>query len=153
MNKIALLSPLNLLNGGKIMKNEYVYPAIFSYDEDGISIEFPDIPGCLPCADTTEEAIKNAKEALGLHLYGMEEENEPIPEPTDIKEIKIENNTAIVLIDVYMPTIRERIKNKYIKKTLTIKSWLNVEGEKRRVNFSGLLNDALENYIAANPTP
>jgi len=135
------------------MKNEYVYPAIFSYDEDGISIEFPDIPGCLPCADTTEEAIKNAKEALGLHLYGMEEENEPIPEPTDIKEIKIENNTAIVLIDVYMPTIRERIKNKYIKKTLTIKSWLNVEGEKRRVNFSGLLNDALENYIAANPTP
>jgi len=135
------------------MKNEYVYPAIFSFDDDGISIEFPDIAGCLPCADTTEEAIKNAKEALALHLYGMEEDNESIPEPSDIKNIIAEENSAIVLIDVYMPVIREKIKNRYVKKTLTVKSWLNIEGEKRNVNFSGLLNDALENYIETHPLP
>ena len=57
-------------------KDCYVYPAIFTYEDDGISVEFPDLPGCLTCVDTTEEAIKMAKEALGLHLYGIEEENE-----------------------------------------------------------------------------
>ena len=24
----------------------YVYPAIFTYEDDGISVEFPDLPGC-----------------------------------------------------------------------------------------------------------
>ena len=36
--------------------NYYAYPAYLYYDEDGISVEFPDLPGCLPCCDTTEEA-------------------------------------------------------------------------------------------------
>lgn len=44
----------------------------------GISIEFPDLPGCYPCADkdNTDEALKNAKEALGLHIWGMEQDHE-----------------------------------------------------------------------------
>lgn len=37
-----------------------------------ISIEFPDLPGCLSCADTTEESVANAKEVLGLFLWGMD---------------------------------------------------------------------------------
>ena len=62
-------------------KDRYSYVAVFSYEEDGISIEFPDLPGCLPCAekDNTEEALKNAKEALGLHIWGMEQDGEEIP--------------------------------------------------------------------------
>ena len=53
-----------------MLKDRYSYVAVFSYDEDGISIEFPDLPGCLPCADKddTEGALKNAREALGLHI-------------------------------------------------------------------------------------
>jgi predicted RNase H-like HicB family nuclease len=42
----------------------YIYPAVFDYADDGISIEFPDLPGCLPCANTTEEAVHNAKESI-----------------------------------------------------------------------------------------
>ena len=60
------------------MKDRYSYIAIFNYNEDGIAIEFPDLPGCYPCADKddTESALKNAKEALGLHLWGMEQDEE-----------------------------------------------------------------------------
>ncbi|MBP5212702.1 MAG: type II toxin-antitoxin system HicB family antitoxin [Pyramidobacter sp.] len=54
------------------MKDTCIYPAIFDFADDGISIEFPDLPGCLPCAHSQEEAVKNAREALGLHLWGME---------------------------------------------------------------------------------
>lgn len=129
------------------MKDEYVFPAIFYYDDDGISIEFPDLPGCLPCAQSTEEAVKNAKEALGVHLYGMEKDGDDIPEPTDVKDIKVEEGGALMLVDVYMPVVRDRINNKYVKKTLTLPYWLNAEAERNGVNFSGVLQEALKNYL------
>ena len=112
------------------MKDEYVFPAIFYYDDDGISIEFPDLPGCMPCAQSTEEAVKNAKEALGVHLYGMEKDNDDIPEPTDVKDIEVEEGGVLMLVDVYMPVVRDRINNKYVKKTLTLPYWLNAEAER-----------------------
>lgn len=78
----------------------YVYPAIFTYEDDGISVEFPDLPGCLTCVDTTEEAIKMAKEALGLHLYGIEEENETLPVASNIRDLSLEKNQIPILIDI-----------------------------------------------------
>lgn len=95
----------------------YIYPSIFSFDDDGISVEFPDLEGCFTCGDTTQEAIIRAKEAMGLHLFGMEEDGEKIPAPTNIKDIKLENNQSIVLIETYMPIIREAINNQSVKKT------------------------------------
>lgn len=58
------------------LNNSYVYPAVFDYAVDGISVEFPDLPGCLTCGDTDAEAMEMAKEAMGLHLYGMEKDGE-----------------------------------------------------------------------------
>ena len=50
------------------MKDTYIFPAVFHVDEDGVSVYFPDLPGCLTCADTMEQAFVRAKEALQLHL-------------------------------------------------------------------------------------
>lgn len=129
------------------MKNEYVYPAIFYCDNDGISIEFPDLPGCLPCAQTLDEAVKNAKEALGVHLYGMENDGDEIPEPTDIRNIEVEDGGVLMLVEVFMPPIRGRISNRFVKKTLSIPYWLNAEAESKGVNFSGILQEALKEYL------
>lgn len=129
------------------MKDTYIYPAVFDYAEDGISITFPDLPGCLPCADTVEEAVKNSKEAMQLHLFGMEEDNEEIPEPTPISSITIEKNQAIILIDAFMPPFRERQRTKFVKKTLSIPSWLNAEAEHNGVNFSAVLQEALKEKL------
>ena len=78
--------------------NQYSYPSIFTYDEDGISIEFPDVPGCYSCAKTKEKALESAQEALSLHLYGMEKDNDPIPEATEIEKVKLEENQEVYLI-------------------------------------------------------
>ncbi|MFA4885042.1 MAG: type II toxin-antitoxin system HicB family antitoxin [Desulfotomaculaceae bacterium] len=130
-----------------MFKERYIYPAIFDYAEDGISIEFPDIPGCLPCARKTEEAFKNAKEALGLHLWSMENDRDIIPDPTPIEKFHLEPNQTVVLIDVWMPAFRENIDNKAIKKTLTIPKWLNDLAEREKVNFSHILQSALKNHL------
>lgn len=95
----------------------YTFPAYFYYDDDGISIDFPDLPGCLPCAQTSEEAFHNAAEALGLHLFGMEQDQDTIPSPTPVRELHPEDGAVITMIEVFMPSVRDRINNKVVKKT------------------------------------
>lgn len=129
------------------MKDIYVYPAIFDFADDGISIEFPDLPGCFPCADTVEEAVNNAREAMMLHLYGMEQDNEDIPEPTAINKIETEKGQSLILVDAFMPPFREKQRTKFVKKTLSIPSWLNAEAERCGINFSAALQETLKERL------
>jgi predicted RNase H-like HicB family nuclease len=100
------------------MKDTYNYPAVFSTADDGISVVFPDLPGCLPLGYTAEEAMKSAQSCLALHIYGMEEDNEELPEPSDIQHINLKENEVVVLVEVFMPVIRAKMSNKTVKKTL-----------------------------------
>lgn len=128
-------------------KDRYIYPAIFDYAEDGISISFPDLPGCFSCAHSDEEAVSMAKEALGLHLYSMEEDKDEIPGPTPINKIKLEPKQAVVLIEVFMPTMRQAIENYSVKKTLSIPQWLNKLAIENNINFSQVLQTALKEQL------
>lgn len=132
-----------------MLKDRYSYVAIFSYDEDGISIEFPDLPGCLPCADKddTEGALKNAKEALGLHIWGMEQDGEELPSPTSVTDLQLEPGEIPVLVDVFMPPIRERINSRFVKKTLSLPAWLAAKADEDGVNCSRIFQTALMNYL------
>jgi len=40
----------------------------------------PALPGCFSAGDTFEEAQQNVKEAIALHLRGMVEDGEDIPD-------------------------------------------------------------------------
>ena len=132
-----------------MLKNRYCYVAIFSYDKDGISIEFPDLPGCYPCADKddTDMALKNSKEALALHIWGMEQDGDEIPQPTTITSLHLESNQIAVLIDVFMPPVRERINNKFVKKTLSLPAWLAAKADEDGVNCSKIFQNALIDYL------
>ena len=129
------------------MKDKYVYPAIFTYDDDGINIEFPDIEGCFSCADTDEEALYMAEDVLGLCLLVLEDDDEKIPEPSNLKDIKVEENQKTSLISVWMPTVRRAINNKPIKKKLTIPQWLDVMAREKDINFSYILQEGLKKEL------
>ncbi len=129
------------------MKDNYFFPAVFHVGEDGISIHFPDLPGCLPCADTMEMAFRHAKEALQLHLYGMEEDGETIPEPSPVAEVKPGPGETIAMIEAWMPPFREKMLNKSTNKTVTIPRWLDILARKEKVNYSHLLQESLKNYL------
>ena len=47
--------------------------------DDGVS--FPDFPGCVSAGTTLDEARELAVEALALHVDGMIEDGEAVPEP------------------------------------------------------------------------
>lgn len=132
------------------MQNDrYSFVALFDYADDGISIVFPDLPGCYPCADKddTDMALKNAKEALGLHIWGMEQDHEEIPVPSKITDLEIEPGQVPVLIDVFMSPIRERINSRFVKKTLSLPAWLASKADEDGVNCSRIFQNALMDYL------
>lgn len=128
-------------------KDIYVYPAILTQYKDNIGITFPDLPGCVSNADNVDEAVKCSKEALALHLYGMEEDNFEIPEPSSIDKLKLEKNEIPLLVDVYMPLYREAIANETTKTTVTMPQWLKTLAEKNKINFSQVLQAALKDKL------
>ena len=127
--------------------DRYIYPAVFERDEDGYSVTFPDLPGCITCGDNLEDAYLMAKDALELHLYGMEQDKDDIPSPSKPESITVKSDSFLTLIEAYMPLIRDEMANKAIKKTLTIPKWLNDLGEDKRVNFSQVLQNALKENL------
>ena len=129
------------------VKDKYIYPAIFDFDNDGITVTFPDLPGCITCGDCQEEAFRNAKEVLELYMYGLEQDEEEIPEPSQINLIKTEDTQSIVLIDIWMIPVRDQMKNRFVKKTLTIPKWLNDIAMENKVNCSAILQSALKEYL------
>lgn len=50
-------------------------------------VSFPDFPGCVTAGKTLDEARRTAAEALSLHIEGMVEDGEPIPEPSTIDDV------------------------------------------------------------------
>lgn len=49
----------------------------------------PDLPGCVATGDTPEEAETSMHEALQLHVEGMLEDGEPIPESVAVAEYMV----------------------------------------------------------------
>ena len=133
-----------------------VYPACFYKEENGYSVVVPDLLGCCTQGETLEEAIQMAEDAaLGWLLTALEE-NEKIPEPTEIKNIKLEyENGFVSLLLLDISAYSEKYgSRKSVKKTLTIPAWLNERAERMEINFSKTLQDALikkvvkGNYVA-----
>ncbi len=127
---------------------KYIYPAVFTKDGDFYIVKFPDIEGCYTQGETLSEAVEMAEDALCLMLYDYEEEGKKIPEPSDIKKIKVSSNDDFVsLVSCDTLEYRKFYDNKAVKKTLTIPSWLNTMSEKEGINFSAVLQNALKKEL------
>ena len=128
-----------------MLPSKYTYPALFQPETNGAySVSFPDLDGCFTEGDTYDSAYANAVDALSLHLYGMEEDGETIPAASVPTPCAYALN---VMVTAWMPPFREAMRNQSVKKTLTIPAWLNLEAERRNVNFSKLLQAALKEYL------
>ncbi len=84
------------------MLEKIIYPAVFLQEDDGITITFPDLPGCISCADTYEEAFDNAKEVLELYLEDYVDDIDSFPKPSKVEDIHLGKNECIKLIKLDM---------------------------------------------------
>ena len=127
---------------------KYVYPAVFVPEEEGgYSIYFPDLDNCFTQAESLEDGIKMANDALCLTLYDMEESNQVIPKASSIRDIKTNGDEFTTLISCDTVEYRKFFNSKAVKKTLTIPAWLNSMAEREEINFSAVLQKALRSEL------
>ena len=63
------------------MQLPYKMEIIPDVDEGGYTVRFPDLKGCLTCAETIDEAVKNAEDAKRALFTACLEDGINIPEP------------------------------------------------------------------------
>jgi len=88
--------------------------------------------------------LQMAKEALALHIYGMEKDGEALPKRTD----KVPKTGDIVVpITVYPDIVKDEINSRREKTTVTIPHWLKAAAEAEGLNYSRLLESALKEAL------
>jgi predicted RNase H-like HicB family nuclease len=66
------------------------YRVLIEQDEDGVYVaEVPSLPGCVTQGATREEALKNAREAVGAYLESLEAHGDPVPPPITEEIIEV----------------------------------------------------------------
>lgn len=102
-------------------------------------VDFPDFPGCVTAGRTLEEARRMAAEALSLHIEGMSEDREPIPEPAELDVLMVdpENIDAVAfLVDVATKPSRS------VRINITLPEEIVEQIDRITRNRSGFLADA-----------
>jgi predicted RNase H-like HicB family nuclease len=65
---------------------EYIAYLHKEHDSD-YGVSFPDFPGCITAGRTLDEAGRMAGEALTLHIEGMIEDGDAVPEPSKLDDV------------------------------------------------------------------
>lgn len=125
----------------------YICPAVFTYEEgQEIAVVFPDLD-VATSGENDADALASARELLGCVMYGLEEDGAELPVPTALNAVALESNERVVLVDVYMPSVRMAQNNRSVNRTVTLPAWLNAAALERNINFSQLLQEALKTQI------
>jgi predicted RNase H-like HicB family nuclease len=127
------------------------YPAIITYEDNVFYIGFPDFEKEFynTYGDTFEEAVEMGKEYLVLLLEELENEKKEFPAPSKIKKVKelLEDKQELVYISLNYEYEKSLVKIAYVKKTLTIPSYLDILAKNKNINFSQVLQEALKEKL------
>ena len=129
-----------------------VYPAIFTPfedEQDGYTVEFPDLPGCVTEGYDMAEAVFMAEDAASGWVLTELEDGKKAPEATAINKVKTEPGQFVSLVALDMDAYAAKYGNNAVKKTLTIPAWLNTFVEQNGISCSRVLQDALSKMAQA----
>lgn len=136
-----------------------IYPACFYHDDDGYTVVFPDLEYLSTDGQTLELAMEHAIDCLAGYIYLEIKENHSLPKPSSLQSIdpiKVEkemgfNQSAqdsfVNLVSVDLDSYAKEHFEVAVKKTLTIPAWLNNLAIQNHVNFSKVLQEALEEKL------
>ena len=62
------------------------YAIVIEKARENYSAFAPDLPGCVATGATVKEVERNLRDAIRLHLKGLQEDGLPIPKPTSVCE-------------------------------------------------------------------
>lgn len=123
------------------------YAAVIHKEPDSdYGVSFPDFPGCVAAGGSQTEALAAAREALELHLRGMLDDSETVPDATPVDALtasQLDGGTA-ALVGALVPSRIVRVNVTIDENALQeIDAFAKAEGETR----SGFLAKAADAYM------
>ncbi len=124
------------------------YPAVFEEEKEfGYSVVFPDLNHLATEGKTYDEAMRLAVECLAGYVWNQKTLGEPLPEPSAVNHLTLENNEFPVVISVDVEAYAKEHFEKAVKKTVTLPKWLNDAAQARGIKFSKVLQKALKEEL------
>ena len=122
-------------------------------EDGGYSVYFPDLPGCASAGVDLEDSQRHAADAINLHLYGMERDGDPIPEPSKTPAIDPETEPGYLVspVTVYPDIYKVQRDTRAVRTNTSIPSWLKDMAEARGINYSQVLETALMEMMGVGP--
>lgn len=133
-----------------------VYPTFLTRTndkKDTVLVEVPDLE-IITEGYGIEDGIFMARDAIGLKVIYLEDENKPVPDPSSITDFNTsdgtfanEGETILTLVDVDLTEYRKKVDNKSVRRNVTLPNWLNREAEAAHINVSNVLQEALKEKL------
>lgn len=129
---------------------KYVYPVcVYPGDVSGYTVIVPDLPGCVTEDETLADALEQAADAASGWVLDELEEGRKAPDaskPEQIKANEYDNGfVSVVMLDI--DAYAEKYGSKAVRKNCTIPAWLNTAAENAHLNFSQILQNALQKEL------
>ena len=119
----------------------YTYTAIITESEGTFYAKVPDISGCITTAGSLSDA-------LNLSLVVLEDEDIEPPHPTPQPEIVHGDNDILTVIQADTIQYRSATDTKAVRKNVSLPAWLANLADKRGINCSKVLQDALLSVLS-----
>ncbi|PNG24197.1 type II toxin-antitoxin system HicB family antitoxin [Methylocella silvestris] len=125
------------------------YIALIHKDADSdYGVSFPDLPGCITVGRDLDEARAMAHEALDLHVEGLAEDGEAVPEPSSLEEVMADHdNRSGVAILVSAPRAATRAVRVNITIPEDVLGEIDRHAEREGMTRSGFLVKAAKQAI------
>lgn len=123
------------------------YPILMHQGTSHIVVFVPDFNINTQGSDYAD-AMEMARDAIGLVGIDMEDEQEPLPQPSALSSVIKEHETDVItLVDVDFTEYRRKNDLRTVRRNVSLPSWLNAEAEKAGVNVSAILQAALKQEL------
>ncbi|GEO48253.1 type II toxin-antitoxin system HicB family antitoxin [Companilactobacillus kimchii] len=124
-------------------KNILVYPVVLHPEDEGYSVEIPDIDnGTWTQGEDLKDALLRAQDVIGAML----EDKSDYPKPSELEDITVKDNDIKTIVYIDMEEYRKN-NPKTVRKSVTVPEQLVVLGKKQKLNFSAILTEALKNKL------
>lgn len=94
--------------------------ALIHEEAGSFGISFPDFPGCISTADTLDEVVQRGAQALALHIEGMIEDGETIPQPRSLAVLKADPDFTEDFADAIVAAVPIELPGKAVRVNITM---------------------------------
>lgn len=129
---------------------KFVYPVcVYPGDVSGYTVIVPDLPGCVTEGETIAAALESAIDAASGWVLDELEDGKKAPEPSAVESVRADeyDNGFVSVIMLDMDSYAEKYGSKAVRKNCTIPAWLNTAAENAHINFSQVLQNALQEQL------